>query len=108
LAPARRRAFVACEGNAKLVVMDMASMQAMSTLDVGRGPDVLAFDPAVGQLYVAAESGPLTVFISEDAGVREVARDTVGPNAHSVAVDPETHHIYVPLADVGGPPVRRQ
>src|SRR4051812_25904928 len=34
--PARRRAFVACEGNAKLVVMDMASMQAMSTLDVGR------------------------------------------------------------------------
>jgi len=106
--PARRLAFVACQGNARLVVMDLTTMQVVSSHDVGRGPDVLAFDPSLGQLYVAAESGPLTVFVADDGGVREIARDTVGPNAHSVAVDPATHHIYLPLTDVGGQPVLRE
>jgi DNA-binding beta-propeller fold protein YncE len=105
---ARRVAFVACQSNAKLVTFDLTSMQATASFDVGKGPDVLAYDPSVGQLYVAAESGPLVVFGVDDAGVHEIARDTVGPNAHSVAVDPETHHIYLPLANVGGQPVLRE
>jgi hypothetical protein len=29
------------------------------------------------------------------------------PHAHSVAVDPTTHLVYVPLEDVGGRPVLR-
>jgi hypothetical protein len=29
------------------------------------------------------------------------------PEAHSVAVDPETHRVYVPLAAVSGRPVLR-
>ena len=105
---AHRIAFIACQGNAKLVVMDLTTMQATATFDVGKGPDVLAFDPTTGHLYVAAESGPLVVFMSDGSGVREIARDTVGPNAHSVAVDPGTHHIYLPLANVGGQPLLRE
>lgn len=105
---ARRLAFVACQNNAKLVVVDLTTMQATASFDVGKGPDVLAYDTSLGQLYVAAESGPLVVFGVDDTGVREIARDTVGPNAHSVAVDPRTHHIYLPLANVGGQPVLRE
>ena len=37
----------------------------------------------------------------------EVGRGFVGPNAHTVAVDPATHRVYFPLADVGGRPVLR-
>ena len=29
------------------------------------------------------------------------------PRAHSVAVDPATHRVYLPLANVGGHPVLR-
>ena len=29
------------------------------------------------------------------------------PHAHSVAVDPTTHRVYVPLEDVNGKPVLR-
>jgi YVTN family beta-propeller protein len=105
---ARRLAFVACQSNAKLVVFDLTTMQATAIFDVGKGPDVLSYDASMGQLYVAAESGPLVVFGIDDAGVREIARDTVGPNAHSVAVDPQTHHIYLPLENVGGQPVLRE
>jgi hypothetical protein len=31
----------------------------------------------------------------------------VGPNAHTVAVDPVSHRVYFPLANVGGHPVLR-
>jgi DNA-binding beta-propeller fold protein YncE len=105
---ARRLAFVACQSNSKLVVLDLTTMQAVSTFDVGKGPDVLAYDPSLGQLYVAAESGPLVVLGVDDGGVREIARDTIGPNAHSVAVDADSHHIYLPLANVGGQPLLRE
>jgi YVTN family beta-propeller protein len=104
----QRRAFVACEGNAKLVALDLQTMQVVFSGDVGKNPDVLALDPVQHRLYVAAESGPLTVF-SEDGGtVRELVKADAGPNAHSVAVDPETHHIYLPLQNVDGHPVLRE
>ena len=71
-------------------------------------PDVVMHDPDLRRLYVAAEDGPLVVFFSDQNGIREVTRGTAGPNAHSVAVDPVTHHIYLPLANVGGHPVLRE
>jgi DNA-binding beta-propeller fold protein YncE len=104
----RRIAFVACQGNARLAVVDLTTMSVSATFGVGQGPDVLAYDPALSQLYVASESGPLVAFVADDAGVREIARDTVGPNAHSVAVDPTTHHLFLPLTNVGGQPVLRE
>lgn len=106
--PAWHSAFVACEGNATLVVVDLSTMQVVSTFKVGRTPDVLAFDAELGRLYVAAESGPLTTFVQDDAGVRLLAQGDVGPNAHSVAVNSVTHHLYLPLQNVGGKPVLRE
>ena len=45
--------------------------------------------------------------LAADRGVTELGRGFVGPNAHSVAVDPATHRVYFPLADVGWRPVLR-
>jgi DNA-binding beta-propeller fold protein YncE len=105
--PERRRVFVACEDNAKLVVLDLATKKVMGVMDVGHGPDVLALDPGLHRLYVASESGNLAVF---DAGpqVRKLGAGNAGPNAHSVSVDPDTHVVYLPLTDVGGHPVLRE
>src|SRR5215471_10911864 len=66
ISPDRRLAFVACEGNAKLVVMDLQTMAVTESYDVGSVPDVLAFDTQRRVLYVAAESGPVTVFSETD------------------------------------------
>jgi DNA-binding beta-propeller fold protein YncE len=104
----QRRAFVACEGNAKLVALDLQTMQVVFSGDVGKNPDVLALDPVQHRLYVAAESGPLTVFAEDGTTVRELVKADAGPNAHSVAVDPETHHIYLPLQNVDGHSVLRE
>ncbi len=106
--PARRTAFIGCERNNKLVVMDMLSMKVTSDFSVGQTPDVLAFDPSLGRLYVAAEEGDFTAFAQDDAGVRQIAKASVGANAHSVAVNPDTHHLYLPLEDSGGQPALRE
>lgn len=106
-AAARHRVFVACEGNARMVALDLATRRVTTAVDVGQGPDVLALDPGLRRLYVASESGSLAVFDTGDQ-VRRLGAGNAGPNAHSVSVDPETHVAYLPLTDVGGHPVLRE
>ncbi|MGI8548541.1 MAG: hypothetical protein ACR2M1_14650, partial [Gemmatimonadaceae bacterium] len=68
--------------------------------------DVLAFDPELKRLYVASESGTESVF--EERGQELVSLGSVhASHAHSVAVDPRTHHVFLPLENVGGRPVLR-
>lgn len=102
-----RRAFVACERNARLVVVNLDSGRVLDTQPVGDDPDVLAFDPAWGRLYVAAESGVLAIFDTAPLPLRPLYRGLFAPGAHSVAVDPATHTVSLPLADSGGHPVLR-
>ena len=68
---------------------------------------MLALDPGLHRLYVASESGTVTV-LDVTGAVRRLAEGVAGPNAHSVAVDPDTHVVYLPLTDVGGHPVLRE
>jgi YVTN family beta-propeller protein len=108
ISPDRPLAFVACENNAKLVVVDLQSMSVTESHDVGSVPDVLAFDAPRQVLYVAAESGPVTAFAETDTGLKPIAQQNVGPDAHSMAVDPDTGHVYFPLANFGGQPILRE
>jgi len=100
--PQQREAFIACEDNHKLLVLDLETRKVTATFDVGEGPDVLASDPGLHYVYVAAESGPLSVFKTQSAQVSKVGEVEVGPNAHVVAVDPGTHKSYFPLKNLGG------
>lgn len=102
-----RLAFVTCDGNAVLLVVDLRSLQVLSTQSVGADPDVLAFDHVWQRLYVAAESGILSVFEEQRGTMRKVAEGFVANEAHSVAVDEQTHRLYLPLQDVAGKPVLR-
>lgn len=104
---ARRLAFVACDGNARLLVLDLSSYAVRQNLGVGADPDVLAFDPSLRRLYVAAESGVVTVLGERDRSLVRLGRAFVATEAHTVAVDPLTHLVYFALQDVHGEPVLR-
>ena len=58
----RRLAFVACDGNSKLLTLDLRTMKVIATAAIGGSPDVLAFDAGLRRLYVAAETGEVSVF----------------------------------------------
>ena len=68
--------------------------------------DVLKFDPKLGRLYVATEAGGVSMF---DESGRSLKRAGViaAPHAHTVALDPATHRIYLPLQNVDGRPALR-
>jgi DNA-binding beta-propeller fold protein YncE len=102
----RRLAFIAGQESGTLGVLDLRTLQLRQVLPIGRDPDVLAFDPELRRLYVAAESGVVAVFGEEDGSLVQLGWYRA-PKAHSVAVDPATHRVYLPLADVGGHPVLR-
>jgi DNA-binding beta-propeller fold protein YncE len=101
-----RLAFVTCEGDAKLLVLDLRAMRTTASIKIPDDPDVLAFDPGLHRLYVACESGSLAVFAERDAKLTSLG-DYRAPHAHTVAVDPTTHRVYLPLQDIDGKPVLR-
>lgn len=102
-----RRAFIACDDDAKLFVFDLATMRAVQALNVGDKPDVLAFDPVRKHLYVASESGIVTVFDISSAKVVTLGEGFAGNNAHSIAVDPSTGLVYLPIRNLNGRPALR-
>jgi len=101
-----RLAFISCEGNAALIVLDLRTMKPIQQLKVADDPDVLAWDPGWRRLYVSAESGVLSVFWLDGNALRP-AGEIRAPYAHTVSVDPRTHRVYLPLENIDGHPVLR-
>jgi DNA-binding beta-propeller fold protein YncE len=100
-----RLAFVTCDGNATLLTLDLRTMRFTGVFRVGVSPDVLAFDPSLGRLYVAAESGTVGVFAETAHSARPLGLGRLADEAHTVAVDPSTHLVYFALqAGTAGAP----
>lgn len=99
-----RLLFVANSGTATLAMIDLGTMRVVATQPLGAGPDVLALDPGWRRLYVASESGIVSAFTEVDGGLAHEG-DVTLPYAHTVAVDPRSHLVYLPLQDVGGQPM---
>jgi DNA-binding beta-propeller fold protein YncE len=93
----RRLAFVACDGNARLLTLDLKRMKITGSSSVGGSPDVLAFDSSLRRLYVSAESGVVSVFAEQGRSLTKLGEASLAPFAHTVAVDPRTHLVYFPL-----------
>ena len=96
-------AFVACQDNNRLLALNMNTMEVISSFEIGKDPDVLAFDPKLHRLYVAGEQGIVSIF-DLSAGMKKIWEGFLGDNAHVVVVDPETHKVYFPLKNIEGKP----
>lgn len=103
---ADRLMFVGCEDNARLVTVDLTRRTVIDANSVGRTPDVLVYDDSAHRLYVAAESGWVSLFDQRAGHTIALASDHLAEGAHTVAVDPDTHHSFFPLPKGrGGGPV---
>ena len=100
-------AFVACDEDALLLVVDLKTGRIRQRFPVGQEPDVLSFDPLLRRLYVASESGMLSIFKQEASVLQKEGDLFIAPGAHSVGVDPRSHRLYLPIQNVNGHPVLR-
>lgn len=101
-----RLAFISSEGDGRLQVLDLRTIKVLRAIKVPNDPDVLAWDPSLGRLYVASESGALSAF-SLDGNTLQPIGEVRAAHAHTVSVDPRTHLVYLPLENVNGRPVLR-
>ena len=102
-----RRAYIACEDNAKVVNFNLDTQKQLQVLPVGESPDVVAFDVGQKVLYVACENGHLTTFSATEGTLQSLSDVYAAPAAHTIAVDQRSHLLYLPLENLNGKPVLR-
>lgn len=92
-------------GNNKMVVVDTKTGAIVSTLDTGAGTDGAAFDSGLGYAFASnGGDGTLTVVKAEKNGKYQVAGQvTTRRGARTVAVDPQSHKVFLPTAEFGPP-----
>jgi DNA-binding beta-propeller fold protein YncE len=101
--------FVGCEANATMVTVDLVNRNVIDHHGVGETPDVLAYDAGANRVYVAAESGWVSIFDQDHGHLTERGSAYLADGAHSLALDPTTHHTFIPIPkDRNGSPVLRE
>jgi DNA-binding beta-propeller fold protein YncE len=97
----RRRLFVVCAGNAMLAVFDLDARKVSSLLSIGGGPDSVAYDAELRRIYTTGKAGVLTIIRQDNPDTYHIL-DSVKLHygAHTLAVDPDTHRLYVAYASL--------
>ncbi|MCV7162013.1 YncE family protein [Mycolicibacterium brisbanense] len=93
--------FVGCEGNATLATVDLAGRSVVDRLTVGDSPDVLAYDPSRDRVYVASESGWVSIADHDRGHLHARGSAHIADGAHTLALDSVTGQVYLPIADNG-------
>lgn len=90
------RLFVACS-NEKLVVLDSNTGKLITSLQIGAGVDFAAYDAGLQRIYTANGGSATMTIIHQDSpdGYTVLQNVSTHRGAHALAVDPETHRIYV-------------
>ena len=96
-----RQLFIGCSGNARLAVFDLARDQVVAAVPVGGGPDSVAYDAKLHRIYVTGRAGVLCVLQQNGRGAFATV-DTISLRygAHTLAVDPVSHRLYVGYASL--------
>jgi DNA-binding beta-propeller fold protein YncE len=96
-----RRLFVVCSANAMLVIWDLDKKRVIQSIPIGGNPDSVAFDVGLRRIYTTGKSGVLVVVQQETPEAYQVI-DSVSLHygAHTLAVDPTTHWLYVGYASL--------
>ena len=104
---AARLLIVGCSGNGRLLVLDADTLTPVGHVDGAGHIDVLALDPGTQQVYATAEDGVVTALqLRGNAQPRMIGRQRL-VRAHTIAIDPRTHLIYLPLGRASGRSVLR-
>lgn len=93
---AQQRLWIACGGNSRAIVFDLAAHRILTNLPVSGHPDTIAYDSGLRRAYAAGSAGSVTV-LEQSGSVAYRVRDLIKthPLAHTLAVDPATHWVYV-------------
>lgn len=102
---AHRRLFSVCD-NKVMAVSDPDAGRVVTTVPIGEGVDASAFDPSTGLVFSSnGQDGTITVVREKTPDAYEVvATVSTQRGARTMALDTQTHHLFLPTAAFGPPP----
>lgn len=89
----------AAGSNGKLVAINTRTGKVIGSVDIARGADQIAIDPAMKRIYCACGSGAISVVEETADGVALLGNVPSPAGTHTLAVDPKTHAVWVCYAD---------
>lgn len=95
------RLFVVCSRNSIMIVFNLDRHEVVSSLEIGSGADSVAFDPLLHRIYSTGLDGKMTI-VQQDAAnsYRVLDRISTHFGAHTLAVDPASHKVYLGYASL--------
>ena len=97
------RLFAGC-GNKFLAIVDAANGKMVGTFPIGDGCDGAGFDHVTKNIFTSNGEGTLSIYHERSANEFEkVTTITTKRGARTIAVDEQTHLIYLPTADFETP-----
>jgi DNA-binding beta-propeller fold protein YncE len=98
--PKTKRLFIGCRNDPKMVVMDAATGNVITSFPIGRGVDYAAFDPQAKLIFFSCSEGVLNVFHEKSADSYEDAGPVkTQPSARTMAFDTKTKKIFLSAAE---------
>jgi YVTN family beta-propeller protein len=98
---ANRRLFIGCR-NKVMAVVNAETGKVITTLPIGDHVDASAFDPSTGLIFNSTGEGTVDVFHQDSADrYSAVARIPTHPGSKTMALDQNTHQLFVPANDSG-------
>jgi DNA-binding beta-propeller fold protein YncE len=103
-------AFIACvdADPTSLIRVDLQAMKAFpeAPWPINVKPDMVTIDSSSHLVFVACGVG-ISVFQEEGRGLKWLGNYATGLNTHTLAINEQTHEIYLPMPRVGNRPVLR-
>ena len=97
------RLFTACRGNKGMSVVDSETGRVITTVPIGSGVDAVAFDSMQQLIFCSNGDGTVSVIRQVTADRYQVVqRILTRPRAKTLALDPQTHRIYLSVCDFEG------
>jgi DNA-binding beta-propeller fold protein YncE len=85
-------------GTGKLVLVDLASGKVLASTDIAQRVDEIAYDPGLHRAYCASGTGFISVVSVGKDSLKTLDSIPSSPGAHSIAVDPKTHTVWIAFA----------
>ena len=100
------RLFVGCS-NKLMAMLDTETGKVVATVPIGAGVDACAFDDSTQLAFASCGDGTTTIAKEETPEKLTVVQTlTTERGARTMALDPQTHRIYLPSAKFQPPPTR--
>src|SRR5215469_8483897 len=98
----KRLLFIGCRNPQKLIVMNADTGKVVADLPIGIGVDATGFNN--GQAFASCRDGKLEVATETSPGKWDIVQTVATPDgARTMTVDPATHTVYLPTAELEPP-----